>query len=419
MKKPSCPVFPVVVLLLTAVLGGCAKKESGITVIWTDQAEFASYTELFNTSQSKYRVVLQYKENPADALITAKHMPDIVIGPWLKGEKTRFRMIPIDYLFNELRINSKLFYGPLLELGNIRGRQYLLPVSFNLPALIFSTDKQLLISNDFSLSLSQVNSLSREFNAQKKGTYSRMGFSPRWDTEFLYLTTLLFNAKYEEDTPLFKWNDAALKDAIKYMRSWTKTINTSTTAEDDFKFKYLYDPPYKLVTGNKTLFSYIASDDLFVLPHDKIRNIDFRWITKENRTPVNDGIIYLGICTKAPNLEAAEAFLSWFFTERTQKELLSRAQTMGTMERTFGISGGFSSLKSVNEKIFPLLYPSLLGHLPPSDALTVPHILPNNWEMLKKEILIPYLIDAVSAPEGQEEAVISLEDRIASWVKTH
>jgi len=89
------------------------------------------------------------------------------------------------------------------------------------------------------------------------------------------------------------------------------------------------------------------------------------------------------------------------------------------MARTFGISGGFSSLKSVNEKVFPLMYQSLLGHLPPADTLAVPRILPNNWVTLKKEILIPYLTDAVSIPDGKENTVISIDDRIGAWIKTH
>ena len=407
------------VLFALAFFSGCKEKDAGIAIIWTNQAEFASYTELFNSSQSKYRVIVEYKDNPADSLINAKQTPDIVIGPWLKGEKTRSHLIPIDYLFNELRISVKQFYKPLLELGNIGGRQYLLPVSFNLPALIFSPDKQMLIANDFSISLDQVQTLSSEFNSSKKGVFSKMGFSPRWNTDFLYITTLLFNSQYKEETKLFNWNQTALSESIKYMRNWTKKINSSIAAEDDFQFKYLYDPPYKLVTGGKTLFSYMSSDDLFVLPQDKIQNIDFRWITRDNRTPVVDGMIYLGVCTKTPHLDATEAFLIWFFNEKTQRELLDRGKKIGTMESTFGISGGFSSLKEVNEKIFPLLYPSLLGHQPPSDTLTVPHILPNNWETLKKEILIPYLVDVAAAPEGKENAVLSLNDRIAAWIKTH
>ena len=420
MKVNVCRIGGAFVCVLLAIaMCGCSRNKNDITIIWTDQPEFASYVELFNASQSRYRVVVEYKQNPADALINTRAAPDIVIGPWLKGEKTRSKLIPVDYLFNELKLNSKLYYAPLLDLGNVQGRQYLLPVSFNLPALVFSSDSQNLVTEDFSLSLDQVQTLAHDYNVEKSGVYSHMGFSPRWNSEFLYITAQLFNTKFEEDKSLFKWNQNALDNALTYLRNWTKTINTSVASENDFEFKYLYDPPYKLVTKGRNLFSFMTSDELFVLPQDKIQNIDFRWITKDGKTPVKDNIIYMGICREAKNLEAAEAFVSWFFNEKNQREMLDRNRKMRTMDRSFGISGGFSSLKTVNEKSFPLFYPSLLGHLPPTDNLAVPRILPNNWELLKETIVIPYLVEAASAADGQEASVQSLNDRITDWIKTH
>jgi ABC-type glycerol-3-phosphate transport system substrate-binding protein len=401
---------------MALILASCgSKKQNDIAIIWTDQADFASYAELFNKDQSRYHIVVEYRENPAGALIAAKETPDIVIGPWLKGEKARSRLEPVDYLFNELRISAKLFYGPLLDLGNVGGRQYLLPVSFNMPAIIFSPDRRNLVPNDFALSLDEIKSISREYNVRQKGQYTRMGFSPRWDREFLYITAQLFNTRFEEDSHLIKWNASSLSEATDYLANWTKTSNSTSRAEDDFQFKYLYDPPYKLVTGGRNLFSYIPSDALFTLPQDKLQNVDFRWITKDGKAAVSDGIIYLGICKKARNLDAAEAFLIWFFNEKTQKRLLVRSRDLGVLKRSFGISGGFSALKPVNEKAFPLLYPSLLGHLPPADSLLVPKILPNNWEVLKREIVIPYLADAVS-DSGTKD---SLHERIDEWIKAH
>lgn len=111
MKVTIRPGFVAVLAIAFGVLCGCAGKRSDITIIWTDQAEFASYAELFNASQSKYQVVVEYKKNPADALINARDTPDIVIGPWLKGEKTRPRLVPLDYLFNEFKLSSKSFYS--------------------------------------------------------------------------------------------------------------------------------------------------------------------------------------------------------------------------------------------------------------------------------------------------------------------
>lgn len=409
----------VVLMAASVLLLAVSNRSAGITRIWTDKPEFITYAEQFNASQNTHRVVIEYRQNPAEALIAAKSMPDIVIGPWLKGERSRTKLIPVDYLFNELSISAKLFYRPLLDLGNIQGHQYLLPVSFNLPAIIFSPENQSFIRDDFTISLDAIRETATEFNTQKNGIYTRMGFSPRWNSEFLYLTARLFDARFEEGSPLFIWQQHALDSALTYLRTWTVESNTSTRAEDDFQFKYLYDPPYKLVTGGRSLFSYMNSEDLFILPPDKLQNIDFRWIRKDNSTPITENITYLGICKKSKNLESAEAFLVWFFSEKTQKELLERSRTMGVMDHSFGIAGGFSSLKPVNEKVFPLFYPSLFGHLPPAEMLTVPRILPNAWLTYKKDIVIPWLQEATAAPEDRIKSVPSLESRISGWLKTH
>lgn len=411
--------FSFLILATLAALTACSRKSGDIAVIWTNQPDFASYVELFNNSQDRHRIVVEYKDNPSGALMGAKNPPEIIIGPWLKGEKTRSRLVPIDYLFAELRINSKQFYSALLDLGNVRGRQYLLPVSFNLPALIFSAENKGLIENDFSLSLEQIQGLSRDYNERHDGIYTKMGFSPRWNSEFLYLVAQMYNARFEEGSSLFGWNEGSLNEGLRYIRAWTTGINSSPRAEDDFQFKYLYDPPYKLVTAGRSLFSYMSSEQLLVLPRDKIQNIDFRWVMKDNKTPVRDDIVYLGICKRARNMEAAEAFIIWFYGEKNQRALLDRSKRMGTMDQAFGISGGFSALKPVNEKVYPLFYPSLLGHLPPADTLGVPRILPNNWETIKAGIVIPYLTSIAGTPSGMEDSVPTLQERISLWQKTH
>lgn len=386
--------------------------------IWTDRSEFVSYAELFNSSQNRYKVVVEYRENPADAIIKADEMPDVVVGPWLKGEKARAKLIQLDYLFNEIRINSSLFYQPLLELGSVKGRQYLLPVSFNLPAVIFSKDNQSLVTDNFFLPIDTIRTLSGTYNQSQNGSWSRMGFSPRWNPEFLYILTRMFGAQYEEGNKLFGWNAKALEDSIAYVRDWSTAVNGSARDEDDYQFKNLYDPPYRQITSGRCLFSYISSRDLLILPADKVSNVDFRWITKDDQTPVDDGMIYLGICKKAQRLEAAENFLIWFFNEKNQKAMLERKSSMGLLDRNFGIADGFSSLRPVNEKVFPLYYPNLLGHLPPLESLMAPRILPNNWDTLKNGILMPWLTDVTTESPSQGE-VTTLEARIQDWQKAH
>lgn len=388
-----------------------------IARIWTNQSEFVSYVELFNSSQDQYRIVVEYQENPAEALIQTRENPDLVVGPWLKGEKARAKIIPVEYLFNEMRINSLLFYKPLLDLGAIKNRQYLLPVSFNLPSVLFAPEYSSMMENDYSISLETIQSLSRNYNTREDDQYSRMGFSPRWNREFLFLATQMLGCRFEEGSHHLTWDDKQLPASIEYLRNWSRSINTNTRAEDDFQFKYLYDPPYRLVTSGRSLFSYISSDDLLKMPPDKLHNIDFRWLMNDNVIPVRDDIVYMGICRKARNLPAVEAFLIWFFSEETQRKLLERSRDMGIFDQSFGISGGFSSLREVNERAFPLFYPILFGHLPPTDALSVPRILPNDWYKVKEEVILPFLESAVIAEPAIEDPNRILQERLAAWAK--
>ena len=72
-----------------------------------------------------------------------------------------------------------------------------------------------------------------------------------------------------------------------------------------------------------------------------------------------------------------------------------------------------SSLKSVNEKIFPLYYPSLLGKMPGENQMKLPMILPNTWEEVKQEIVIPFLAESVKTESP--ESILPLPERIRTW----
>lgn len=417
--KRRCSLIYILITSAIIILSGCSRTSGSIARIWTNQSEFVSYVELFNSSQDRYKIVVEYRQNPAEALIAAKQNPDIIVGPWLKGEKARGQVIPVEYLFNELRINSRLFYKPLLDLGAVKHRQYLLPVSFNLPAMLFPQEYSAVMENDYSISLGHIQQLSKEFTIEKDGQVTRMGFSPRWNREFLFLTAQMFGSRFEEGQAYLAWNDQQLSTGVEYLRNWSRTINSGTQAEDDFQFKYLYDPPYRLVTSGKSLFSYISSDELLKLSHDKLLNVDFRWLMNEDAIPVRDDIVYMGMCRRAKNLPAAEAFMIWFFKEETQRDLLERSREMGLFDQSFGLSGGFSSLQAVNERAFPLFYPILFGHLPPPDSLSVPRILPNDWDKAKTDVILPFLESAVTAEPRMDNLNKELSSRLSTWRNKH
>ena len=59
MKKHICLKVLLTALTL-ALIAGCSKNQEAL-ILWTDNVEFASYVELFNSSQKEVKVAAVYK----------------------------------------------------------------------------------------------------------------------------------------------------------------------------------------------------------------------------------------------------------------------------------------------------------------------------------------------------------------------
>lgn len=402
-------------IAVSASLASCAAPAAASASIWTDVPEFAQYAELFNAEHSAYRIEASYQADLPGALLTRKDKPALAVGRGLKASSLRFTFQSMDRLFTDLRLSQAAFYPELLKLGKQDGRQIYLPVSFNMPAMVFRQDN-LPAATGFFLSMEDVRSLGKAYN-RSQGASTRMGFSPRWNPEFLYLYASLYGAAFREGKPL-AWNEANLQKAISSARDWVLEANGSASAEDDFQFKYLYNPGERSVAEGRILFSYHDSDDLFLLPEEKRSSLDFRWIARGGKVPVCEDIPYLALCRGAKGSRAAETFIAWFFREDTQRRILEQAKAFRTMEISFGIAGGFSSLRQVNEKSFPSFYPALVGHLPPAESLDTPPILPREWPALKAGVVLPLLEEYCSeAPGSPLPSQQEVQRRIQEWLK--
>ena len=415
----------IAIFALTAIaLTGCKSRSAQSVlsttpiVIWTDISEIASCTELFNASQSDFKAVVQYRENPAESLdffgtvnSADTELPDIVIGTALKNTSTRTHFLPLDFLFTERKIDPTRFYPSLLESGKLDDKQYFLPLSFNMPAVIFDSKYEDIIPDSYMLSVQQIRDVAGSFNAQNSaGQTTAMGFAPSWDGNFLYLVTQGAGAAYRQDGEVFSWNNDAVLQAVHYLRDWTEHFNGSTQDEKDFSFKYLYSPKYKRVTSGRCLFSYTTSNEMLSLNSEILQNLDFRWIHQNRRIPVADTLVSVAIDKHSKNTTAAEAFITWLMQETTQKSLLQRTKDMNLNTASFGIAGGFSALRDVTEKDFPMFYEILLGSLPVSEYLDTAAILPPKWEQIKARVIIPYLEKATDTSKNFTETLSSALD---------
>ena len=393
----------------------CREEPQTRIVIWTSCAEFAQYTELFNNTHPGSNAVIVYKDNPAQELPPAKDElpPDIVIGSWLRTDKTQKQFKSLDYLFDRQTISSSMFYDQLLEAGKVRKTQYLLPVSFNLPAVIFADSNSDFITENYTLTLDQIKSAGLSYNEKnKKGSFSRIGFLPSANDDFLYLTTKLYGVDFREEKGQITWSDLRLRNAVSYDRDWINNTNGSAQEEQDFAYKYLFMPDYRQVTSGRTLLAYTTSDKMFGYMKSQELDIDYRWIVGDGFIPIEDSFLMTGIYAKARNEQGATEFLTWFFDSENQKDILERKIEMNLNNEMFGIADGFSAMRDVTEHILPIYYNQLLTNLPPAHLLKVPQKLPARWDSYKSVVVEPYLNAAITTDEK-----VSISEYEAEWRK--
>ncbi|MCR5317948.1 MAG: hypothetical protein K6E22_06945 [Treponema sp.] len=417
-------------LAVILIFSSCGNKKNEPLIIWTDIPEFASYAELFNKEHANAKAIVVYKEEPARSLPPLKDeiQPDLVVSSWLKNSSTRKYFLPLDYMFSGGLLQKSEFYSKLLDYGLMNSKQYLLPVSFNLDAVMFRKKNETLVTDDHFITLDGIKKISSEYNKKNdEGSFEAMGYAPSWDGDFLYLASRMNGAEYVEKKEHFDWNAEALQKTAEYMKGWTLQTGADTDTELNFQFKYLYMPKYKQFAQDKSFFAFIKSSDLFMLTEEQFSGLTYRWVGDEGLLPVEDDIVTMGLFKSASHKASAQKFIQWFYTEDVQKRLLERQDSLKLDSVTFGIAGGFSALAKVNANVYPLRYRSLLENLPMGEYLSCPNILSPRWPSLKEKVVIPYLLDSIQVkktqPEGTETAspaakekpLRTIEQRISAW----
>ena len=262
--------------------------------------------------------------------------------------------------------------------------------------------------------MEQIRTIAAQFNQKnKKGAFTKIGFTPLTNDDFLYLATKLYNVDFREERGQIIWNHANLQDSLKFLKDWTFTENASPKIEEDFAYKYLFMQDYRLIDSDRTLFAHITSDRLFSILKNQDLQIDYRWICNENSIPMEDSFTMMGIYKKSKNQVGATEFITWFFDIKSQTKMVSRKSQLNLNTELFGIAGGFSSVKQVTELILPRYYTPLLQNIPVAQMIEVPQNLPPRWESYKSVVIQPYIKESIK----NEEYNLSINDLEKEWLK--
>lgn len=433
--------FAAVLASLLAI--SCSLIEKKPAILWTDTPEILIAVEMFNASQSRHLIEVHYVGNLAETLDSpaakSAAFPSIVVGKGLRTQTLGDYFQSLEYLFGELVLSKSAFYPALLQGGTENSRQMLVPVSFN-PMLILSGKAEARESGMAELDLppAEKSAITMEemqrrailFNGSSTEAGERMGFSPRWpDKDFLFQWIQLKGAAFGENRskkdaknpdgenfPL-SWDQSGLEGAIASLHSYVRDVNGSAAVEDAFAFKNLRAPGYKNVETGKILFAAMNSAAYFTLSPLVRSKYDFKYFSEKGRLALSEDIKYAGIPRRAPNKEAAEQFLRWFYNPDHQKAILEKSRDIRLSESAFGVAGGFSPIQTVTETLFPTYYGDLRGNTPPKAMIVPPKPMPPAWDRIKADVIRPWLDDSSSRDgEAATTAVAGLKSRLEAYL---
>lgn len=412
MRAPYIPLL-IFLLLILIVFSSCPGAPQNTAVLCTNRPEFTAYAESFNTSQDEFRIIISYHDDPHRTINRERACEfDLIIDSYLNSRTYLDTFASLEGLFIDGSLESERFYPVIFQQGRYENQQVLLPISFNLPSVMFEAETKLGDADSFMLSLEQIAELSREFNARGEKGFTKLGLSLRWNPELLYMVSLLKNTNFREsETGTLLWDSRALQEAVDYTRFWTFELNGGLDAEREFQQKFMIEPPYMLISKKRILCYYRNLREFYSIPSQKRAGMKIRLLAENNRIPVLPGPLFAAIPHGAPGIRAAKAFLVWFLDPKNQEKLL--AETQYKSLRTFGIAGGFSSLPEVNEQILPTYYPNLIGYIPGNEYLQFPEPLPPNWPLIKEEVLLPWLSEQAEHEEGGE----LMGSRLEAWLR--
>ncbi len=408
-KRGFSVLFIILLSFLLLSAGGCSLFIQPTAVLWTSIPEFASYSEVYNLQQDTYKIELVYKEDPVQSLIDAQHPPDLIVGNRLTSVETIDGFASLEKMFNDEILNSTIFYPQLLSQGVFEEERVLLPVSFRIPMIIFRSDLEMKEKDPLTLTYTDLWNIAGQYIVESEELPETLCFVPYWEPRFLFYTSYLLGTEYRESlTGELLWNDQNITKTVTELKKWSSEINGGMEIEKKFTERYLYNPGYKLINTGRIIFYFMDIEQYYNIPENKRENLDFRWYGKEQENPISDIIFYLGMPKRAKNKKAAKNFIAWFFTSKTQQELLKDAKKKRI--HTFGIAQGFSSLIQINERDIPRYYPEMTGRIIPADYISVPPPLPPEWDQIKNVVLTPWLREKITSSTPDP-----LEDRLRTW----
>ncbi len=396
---------------VAVVFTGCSEEPRRQVLVWTDVPALLDYAILFNQDSDTYAVEVASRPDLIGALQSETRVPDLVIGRYLNQAVA-------EQLFDEAGTivsragGPQQFYPGFLAMGRFGNVQRLVPVSFDVPAVLFADALSPDPEHRLMLELDAIRSAAGAFNDAGPAGTGVLGYSPLWDTEFLRtLTTSRGVAFRHGPAGGTLWSTEPLRETLSFAAEWVFEVNEGPEQSDAFAVRYLTRPHRDLVRDGRIGFAFVSGSEFLGWPDSQTVGLHARWVAHDGVIFVRDSVVMAGVPRETSNAQGARAFLNWLLSDDTQQHLIEQARDSGHARH--GIAGGFSSIIHINERVLLEARPDLVGRIPPVSVLRWPQRLPHMWPRMRDEAVIPWVRDQIRAGNSSE----SPETRIQNWLR--
>lgn len=394
------------ICVLGLLLCTCAGLADESFIVWGDRPEYAAYIDYYNTLDPQHRGYFQYKEQIfPDHIDRTTPPPHVIIAEHIayRGAKRVMRTIPRSILNTP---PPGTFYENILSVGTIGRSQRVIPLSFNIPIVIFNRNQSFEFLTSPAVTLEQLRREAEQLNRYTDETLSRVGFAPQWDGHFLYLGTKAYGANYREDRQNnIRWNEQEIFEALRYFRNWNRDIEEEDLS--GFVERYLREPLHARVTDQRIGF-FVS--DLTTYSRLDFDQFDFRPLTNAQGIFIEENMTFIGMHRYRRNNAQAQQFVRWIIQQEAQNALIEH--TEGYNIDIFGFANGLSTIKEISARTIPRYYPWLIGSTLGISSAFVPSQLPKYWHRIREEVLEPWLKNFLNGVNQE-----SIENEIVKWRK--
>ena len=392
----------LIILTITLLLFSCSNQKTA--VLWSSNKETAEIVELYNTGNSEYRIIFQYKENLVSSFIKADERPDIIIGEDLQNIQVKSELLSLENLYKKDFPKNGTINQALIGGVEFENSKHLLPLSYSLTAAVYNKNSKRVDSSLPTIELEKMKNDSISYNNEIK----KRGFSPLWDENFIIALLDLFEASFSSsEEKMLTWNDQNIESALAFLKDWNE-LNGGLEQMSQFDDKFLFDNRIKILKEERILFSIMDSASFMELSDSMNKDIDFIYISHKFMIHP-EKIVYGGINKKTSSYNASTDFLSWLTKAHTQEKIIQ--SLLKNKSGNFAILGGFSSINEVNEQILRRYYPRLAGKIPESQYIQMQNEKPVDFNSIKYELITSWVINSINGGE------IKLDDALEKWEK--